>query len=59
MKNLKLVIIITLVISCLIISILTVIIVSVSTFGMRHDNDTLQEIYYLQLVPAIELGKAT
>jgi len=58
MKNLKLVIIITLIISCLIISVLTIIIGSVGTFGMLHDNESLQDMYYLQLVPATELGIA-
>jgi len=58
MKQLKLVIIITLVISCLTISFLTIIVGSVGTFGKQMDNDSLQEMYYLQLVPITELGKA-
>ena len=58
MKTQKMVIIITLAASCLVISILTIIIGSISISSMRKVDESLYYILERQFIPATEIGRA-
>ena len=58
MKNFKIVIMVTLIVSFLVISLLSAIIGVVGIMGMRQVNDAIYDTYELQLVPVTELGIA-